>query len=364
MKNFETYLHSFVPVLPAHKKTQAEIVAWIMETHERSGHVNLDRRRMGHFCLSQEHIKERHFECSDIVEEWPNRRLYKIDPENPYGAEIGERNLYYAERSQRIFKEIYPNFEICPEHIIHVTCTGYISPSPAQIFFSKRNLKPEITHAYHMGCYASLPAVRMAQGIVSSQKKSVDIVHTEMCSLHLNASVHTPEQMIVQSLFADGNIKYEVSPNLKRDGFKIKLIQEMLIPDSLNDMTWFPSAYGMEMSLSRNVPEKIGQKLNNFIEMLCSKANINQKDTLSNAIFAIHPGGPKIIEAVQKKFKLSEEQVAMSYKVFKERGNMSSATLPHVWKEINDQKRPSGTKVVSLAFGPGLTIFGSLFEVV
>jgi predicted naringenin-chalcone synthase len=56
--------------------------------------------------------------------------------------------------------------------------------------------------------------------------------------------------------------------------------------------------------------------------------------------------------------------VALSHKVLRERGNMSSATLPHIWKEILDLDLKSGTRVVSLAFGPGLTLFGAVFVVV
>jgi predicted naringenin-chalcone synthase len=131
-------------------------------------------------------------------------------------------------------------------------------------------------------------------------------------------------------------------------------VKEKIIPDSANDMTWVPSATSMQMTLSKEVPEKIRAHLPSFLRDLT-------KDTFQNVLFAIHPGGPKIIDSIQTNLELSDEQVAFSRKVLKERGNMSSATLPHVWKEILDSDY-SG-KVISLAFGPGLTIFGGLFEV-
>ena len=81
------------------------------------------------------------------------------------------------------------------------------------------------------------------------------------------------------------------------------------------------------------------------------------------SIFAIHPGGPKIIDAVQSVLELSEEQISESKKVLFNHGNMSSATLPHVWDEILNKNYAVGTKVISYAFGPGLTLFGSVFEV-
>ena len=85
---------------------------------------------------------------------------------------------------------------------------------------------------------------------------------------------------------------------------------------------------------------------------------------MKNAKFAIHPGGPKIIDAVQEALELSDKQTQESKKILFERGNMSSATLPHVWNEMLNSDIPKGTKIISLAFGPGLTLFGSVFELV
>jgi predicted naringenin-chalcone synthase len=67
---------------------------------------------------------------------------------------------------------------------------------------------------------------------------------------------------------------------------------------------------------------------------------------------------------VKKKLELNDDQVKESRKVLFERGNMSSATLPHVWHEMVQNEYSEGTLILSLAFGPGLSIFGSLFEVV
>jgi predicted naringenin-chalcone synthase len=80
-------------------------------------------------------------------------------------------------------------------------------------------------------------------------------------------------------------------------------------------------------------------------------------------MFAIHPGGPKIIETVKEALELAENQITESQKILFERGNMSSATLPHIWQLILEKEYPPGTKVVSFAFGPGLTVFGAVFEV-
>jgi predicted naringenin-chalcone synthase len=354
----ERYLHSFFPVLPSQNLPQHEINRWILNSHEVSGG---ERENLSRFCLSESSISKRYFDCEEVDLNWASHRIYHLSPEAPQGARIDERNAFFSERALNVFEKIYRgNF---PQELVHVTCTGYVSPSPPQMFFQGKINPPGITHAYHMGCYASLPAIRIASALSSAESCEVDIVHTEMCSLHLDPSAHTAEQMVVQTLFADGHIKYSVGKKHGRS-LRILKIKEKLIPDSSRDMTWVPGPYGMKMSLSKAVPLKIRDELPTFIQELCSSQGIELGRVLKEGVFAVHPGGPKIIEAVQKKLELRDDQVEESRKVLFERGNMSSATLPHVWNEIIKSNKESGTIVVSLAFGPGLTIFGGLFEIV
>jgi predicted naringenin-chalcone synthase len=364
--NKEICLHSFESILPAHSLPQNEIVDWTVKSHLKAqsflGEVEDPEKfesTMRRFCLNDKFISKRYFEIGEVDERWDDHRIYKITKESPNGASIEERNLFFGERAETVFAKLYA--QRVPNHVVHVTCTGYISPSPAQVHFSKKQQSTAITHAYHMGCYASLPAVRMAMGLSLSEERDIDIVHTEMCGLHLNSNTHTPEQMVVQTLFADGHIKYCVGKANK--GLRILNVHEKIIPDTEEDMTWIPSSFGMKMTLSREVPFKIRDSLPEFIHELCERAGVKKEGILAEGIFAIHPGGPKIIEAVQKKMELRDDQVTMSQKVLFERGNMSSATLPHVWHEIMKTEPAAGTKILSLAFGPGLTIFGSIFEV-
>lgn len=368
MKNADVFLHSFHSILPLHHLPQGEINDWTVSAHLRSLEISGDASRdrtaalLKRFCVPESLINSRYYECSEVNQNWAEHEIYKLTEETPMGATIYERAKFFAEKSKRAFENFYKAGSI-PSHLIHVTCTGYVSPSPAQVYFSDKSETPAITHAYHMGCYASLPAVRMAKASVLSEDKTTDIIHTEICSLHLNANEHTPEQMVVQTLFADGHIKYTASSALTGQGFLVRVVGEKLIPDSLEDMTWIPGAHGMRMTLSRDVPTKIQEGVKSFIEELCREAGIDPELVLRQGLFAIHPGGPRIIHAVQTVLDLTEEQVASSKKILLTRGNMSSATLPHVWEDILSRKPEAGRIVISLAFGPGLTMFGGVYEI-
>ena len=198
----------------------------------------------------------------------------------------------------------------------------------------------------------------------SPVSKQVDIVHNEMCGLHMNVLNHSPEQIVVQSLFADGHAKYSLSNRQADTGGNLKIVAilERVIPDSAMDMSWISGSHGMQMNLSREVPAKIKSHLKDFMSALLLKAGIGA-EAIKDAIFAVHPGGPKIIETVKECLELHGSQVSESQKILFERGNMSSATLPHVWDLILRNNYSSGSVVISLAFGPGLTVFGSVFEI-
>src|SRR5690606_2160080 len=175
-----------------------------------------DRRRLKRFALSSTYISYRHMECPDLGTDWAGHMIYPLQPEHPLGSNILQRNEFFSQRALEVVGECYSQREV-PDQLIHVSCTGYAAPSAPQLFFSRHERGPGITHAYHMGCYASLPAVRMGRGLVLDGDQSVDILHNEMCSLHLNPSDHRPEQLVVQTLFGDGHICYRLS--MEEKGF-------------------------------------------------------------------------------------------------------------------------------------------------
>ncbi len=379
------FLNQFQVEKPKNCVTQAQLLNWIIQCHQLAEsksdsnqpmNAELLQKLFQRYGVKPAQISQRYFESDDILStDFSTHEIYKITDQIRNGSDITQRAHFFSERAYAIFKKFY-NVEkklTRPDHLIHVSCTGYISPSAAQKIVSEDNWNhnTDVTHAYHMGCYAAMPSVRLAKSLVLSENSdrdlkdfTVDIVHNEMCGLHMNPLSHTPEQMVVQTLFADGHAKYTATTTPQPAGKNLKVITmlEKVLPDSQQDMSWIPAPWGMQMNLSREVPEKIKSVLKKFSEELFMKAGLSSAVALKS-IFAIHPGGPKIIEAVQQVLELSETQVSESKKILFTRGNMSSATLPHVWNEILNNNYPVGTNIVSYAFGPGLTLFGSVFEV-
>lgn len=374
-----TFLSDFQSQKPPFQYNQFELNQWISFRHQTAQAMNDDKSPMSEklfdrYAVKDSTIQTRFLELSEAQSHTMSENdIYRVDKTHPRGMDIEARTHFFSKRANEVFENFYLNaMNPRPNHLIHVTCTGYISPSPAQIVVTRPDWSEptNITHAYHMGCYASLPAVRMADAFVAKNRDTradykVDIVHTEMCSLHMNTLSHTPEQAVVQTLFADGHIKYSAGTVPAKSGRSLKVlaVNELVIPETVADMSWLPTPWGMQMTLSREVPLKIKGGLKRFLEQLLGPCGYTLED-LSGFDYAIHPGGPKIIEAVRDTLGLNETKVAHSKKVLFERGNMSSATLPHVWESIlKDPQIEAGRILLSLAFGPGLTMFGSLMEI-
>ncbi|MBA3452331.1 MAG: hypothetical protein H0T42_04460 [Deltaproteobacteria bacterium] len=109
---------------------------------------------------------------------------------------------------------------------------------------------------------------------VSRDARRVDLVHTELCSLHLDPTDHSIEQLVAQSLFADGLIRYSMSRDDDGPGLRVLGLHECLLPDSADVMTWRVSDWGMQMTLACDVPDRISGALRGFMLELLQRAGL------------------------------------------------------------------------------------------
>jgi predicted naringenin-chalcone synthase len=376
-KRQSIFIAGFHSILPRFRTSQTALLNWLIEAHVRADVLNgglppvgggADRKTLealfSRYSASADQIRTRGHELADFAHHDADKmRLF-----GPGGSNLAQKTDFFQERANEVFERYYPPNSRAPAAIIHVTCTGYCSPSGAQRLVSIRGWgqQTEVLHAYHMGCYAAHPAIRMAMGIAAT-RRSVDVVHTELCSLHLDPSNHDPAQLIIQSLFADGFIKYQVmdAETAYPETASLELLgaHDEIIADSTDAMRWSTGPMTFSMALSREVPTLLASALPRFVVSLFEDAGFNWKVEKPSTVFAIHPGGPRIVDLSEKILSLHPDQVRWSRHILKEQGNMSSATLPHIWQEIlQDPCVPEGTLIVSLGAGPGLTLSGMLFR--
>jgi predicted naringenin-chalcone synthase len=371
-------------LIQAHFMTLAQCAARQATTREERERVAQSlRERMDRYGTSSEYIARRQVSVltsrfvrndpdsdSELVRRYGNLRTST-------GETLDERMDLFEDIACDVFERIYRENEASPpDDIVHVSCSGYVSPSPVQSFLSRRGwLDVGVTHSYHMGCYGAFPAIRTALGLVGSSyvslptpKRRVDLVHTEFLSLHFDLLGDEPDNFVTSTLFADGFIKYAAYPlsafeNHRRSGLRVLAIEEHILPDSLPEMTLRPGPLQFDMSLSKRVPFMIRDSIADFVRSICAQVGLDFEREKSAMVFAIHPGGPAILNQIRAKLGIEESQVALSRRVLQEHGNMASATAPHIWQLIVESPAiPRGSKVLSMAFGPGLTVIGALFE--
>jgi predicted naringenin-chalcone synthase len=340
------YLSQFKNIPPTYSVAQADGLRWLGEAHaRRSQEMGAERfaKLLERYGCGEDQISQRGTFLRDFTHlNWDEMQIF-----SEREATLEQRMDFFNEALLPAVEKLYAAETADFKQWIHVTCTGYLSPSVVQILASARGWgeKVECLHAYHMGCYAAFPAIRMARGNGESE-----ILHTELCTLHLNPADHHPEQLVIQSLFADGVIGYRAGET-RAHGFKVEELRENISTGTLKQMTWGLAHSQFTMTLAREVPKSVQESVAAIVKPWQTK----------NCVYAIHPGGPRIIDAVKEALGLSEEQVYFSREILRRHGNMSSATLPHVWqlmlKELADE-----TPVISMAFGPGLTISTSLMQ--
>jgi predicted naringenin-chalcone synthase len=277
---------------------------------------------------------------------------------------LSQRMQVYAEAAGHLIRAAYQGASIDSySHAILVSCTGYDSPSIMQ-----RLLSDGWTGQYlmlgHMGCYATMPAVRMASDLITSahqpKSKKITIFSCELCTIHLDPTSSEISQQVINMLFADGAIRMDLSNDPNGSLFEYIRGFEIKLPNSSELMTWRPGSHQFSMSLSPEIPVRIGENL-----LPCLKPFLNDLGIELNEIkyWAIHPGGIRIIETIAETLKLPDEAIRHSLQVYQSKGNMSSATVPHIWQDISqDAKCKAGDYVLSLAFGPGLTMVGNLMR--
>jgi predicted naringenin-chalcone synthase len=239
-------------------------------------------------------------------------------------------------------------------HLITVTCTGLSAPGLDIALIKKLNLPTDIirTSVNFMGCYAGFHALRLADSFCKSQKDAkVLIVDVELCTIHFQKTA-TEDNFLANALFADGASAVIVSNNNQNSHFELKGFHTELALEGEQSMAWQVASTGFLMTLNSYVPKFLTSNIDKLIAKSFEKNRLN---FLQIHHWAIHPGGSRILESIEKKLELKKVQLESSYKVLSEYGNMSSATIFFVLKELESLVMKD-ENIFACGFGPGLTM--------
>ncbi|MBX9693516.1 MAG: type III polyketide synthase, partial [Cyanobacteria bacterium] len=293
------------------------------------------------------------------------------DTANPYGPSTAERMTRYADESLLLGTAACRSAleqsgvharEIT--HIITVSCTGFFAPGLDIGLIRSLALSPTVTrcHIGFMGCHGALNGLSLARSIVSGQSDAkVLLCAVELCSLHFQYD-WSADNMLANALFADGSAALvataagSTETNKKPLSF-VTASSSLLIPDSETDMTWTIGDHGFAMTLSPRVPDLIEQHLFGWLEQWLHQEQLQPSDI---NCWAIHPGGPRILDAVQTALSLTTHDLSATRSVFARCGNMSSPTTLFILEEL--RKNSFEGPCVLIGFGPGCVIETTLVK--
>jgi alpha-pyrone synthase len=241
-------------------------------------------------------------------------------------------------------------------HLIVATCTGFYAPGLDLeiVEHCDLNTSVERTILGFMGCSAAIPALRLARHIVRSDPQArVVVVNLELCTIHLQETEDL-EQILCFLLWGDGCSAALVSA--EATGIELSSFHTTMIPHSRHQMAWHIGKLGFQMLLSGQVPLTLARELPRHV-----KAILGGRRVEDIALWALHPGGRSLVDALGEALGLHEDALRYAREVLRRFGNMSSATIMFVLSSMLRAKSASGLGC-GMAFGPGLAAESMIFQ--
>lgn len=244
--------------------------------------------------------------------------------------------------------------------LVVVSCTGYVAPGVDIMLARDLGMSSSLERLVigHMGCHAALPALATVADAVVARRLTAMLVCVELPSLHLQPASPDRDQLVVHSLFGDAAAAAVVAPG--GAGFEVVDFVAATETEHHASMTWNVTDLGFRMGLSPVVPTVLARQVGPVVDRLLRTHGLDRKDV---SAWAIHPGGPRILDVCGEGLDLSGEALAASRSTLRRRGNCSSATILLVLDTVaRETHLDPGAVIVAIAFGPGLTLYAALLR--
>ena len=343
--------------VPAYCHQQMDILPF-MQTVYASGEA--DKRKL-RFIYQQSGIRQRYSVVADYSRPPEDWKFYPATENLEPFPSLEQRMMLYNKQApllsvdaiRNCLGHVHDEKEIT--HLITVSCTGMSAPGLDLQILELMDLEKNIfrTSVNFMGCYAALHALKIANSICKAEPEAqVLVVCTELCTLHFQRE-STLDNIMSSLLFGDGAAAVLITGNNNpHEGLKLDHFYSEVIPKGKRDMAWELSSSGFLMTLSGYIPDLIEEDFNSIVNRALEKEHISREDI---SHYCIHPGGKRILEAIHKSLGLANGELTASYKVLSEFGNLSSASILFVLKEVLHERKAI-RKLFGAAFGPGLTV--------
>jgi len=239
--------------------------------------------------------------------------------------------------------------------LFFVSVTGVSSPSVDARLVNKMGLSPQIKRnpIFGLGCVAGAAGLSRAADYVRAYPDQIAVLlSVELCSLTWQRDDFTVANLIATGLFGDGAAAVLVAgDNVKLKGPKILGSACSFYPDTQDVMGWKISEKGFQVVLSPDVPKVVRENLGRDVDTFLAQHEMTRAQVDS---WIMHPGGPKVLEAVADALDLHNGELQLSWDDLQRVGNLSSASVLVVLDEVMTHRRPKpGSRSILAAMGPG-----------
>jgi predicted naringenin-chalcone synthase len=241
------------------------------------------------------------------------------------------------------------------------SCTGYATPGIDIRTAAALGMGDDVQRLVvgHMGCYAAVPALGAVGDFAAARGRPAVLLCLELTSLHVQPPTDDLGQVVGHALFGDAAAAVVVEP-AAGPGWELVDVVALTDPGTADHMTWDVTDHGFRMELSPDVPRVLARHVAPAVARLLGRHGLRTPDVDA---WAVHPGGPRILDTVVEHLDLPPDALDASRRVLAERGNCSSATVLLVLDALRAAGRPAaGGYAVMMAFGPGLTLYAALLR--
>ena len=236
--------------------------------------------------------------------------------------------------------------------VVTVSSTGVATPSLEARAGPKIGLSPTAlrTPVFGLGCGGGVAGLSLAARLAQARPgKAVLLVVVELCTLSVRPDEMTKANVVATALFGDGAAAAVLCAD-DGAGWSVGAVGEHTWPDTLHIMGWRVDPAGLGVVLDANLPSFVTKRFHEAAESFCAGAGLAPSDI---ARFVCHPGGAKVLPAIEASLGLGEGSLDVEREVLAEFGNMSAPTVLFVLERVL-AREPEG-RLVAAALGPGFT---------
>ena len=242
--------------------------------------------------------------------------------------------------------------------VISTTVTGLAVPSLDARIAAVLGLRPDVKRVplVGLGCVAGAAGVaRLHDYLVGHPDEVAVLVSAELCSLTVQRDDVSVPNLVASGLFGDGAAAVVAagSGREKPDEDRVEVIasRSHLYPNSERTMGWDVTSTGLRIVLDAAVPDLVRQYLGTDVDGFLGEHGLTREDI---GFWVCHPGGPKVLEAIEDSLGLPREAVGLTWDSLRRIGNLSSASVLHVLEDtLRDRSPRPGSYGMLLAMGPG-----------